>query len=430
MAVVISISRFAPIALAYLLLLSATVSAINITAVLSPFPDLSTFAGLLASSGVAAELAGRSSITLLAVPNSHLSSSAVSLARRLPPSSLADLLRFHVLLQFLSDSDLRRIPPSGSTITTLYDASGRAFSGSGSVNVTRDPATGSVSVRSPTSNVTVLNLLVTLSPNIVTVLSVDSLLVPAGIDLTASESLTPPPSSPSSLPTAGINITQALINGHDFNVAISMLVASGVIADFESDERGAGITVFVPTDDAFSDLPANMRLQSLPADQKAVVLKFHVLHSYYPLGSLESITNPVQPTLATEEMGAGSYTLNIFRVNGSGITIDSGVVHAHVTQTVFDQNPVSIFGISKVLLPKELFDGVPGRGSGSGQGGSSGDPSPPHEISLSPESSDDSPSRLSSPPDDISSGGRRKTRVLLAMRCIAFCVLVMIFFSH
>lgn len=64
--------------------------------------------------------------------------------------------------------------------------------------------------------------------------------------------------------------------------------------------------------------------------------------------------NPVQPTLATEDNGAGSFTLNISRVNGS-VAIDTGIVQASVTQTVFDQNPVAIFGVSRVLLPREVF---------------------------------------------------------------------------
>ncbi|KAM0072756.1 putative fasciclin-like arabinogalactan protein [Helianthus debilis subsp. tardiflorus] len=112
--------------------------------------------------------------------------------------------------------------------------------------------------------------------------------------------------------------------------------------------------MFVPTDDAFADLPATANFQSLPADKKADVLRFHVLHSYYPLGSLQSIVNPVQPTLATEDKGAGMFTLNISRVNGS-VAINTGIVIASITQTVLDQNPVAIFGISRVLLPKEIF---------------------------------------------------------------------------
>ena len=66
----------------------------------------------------------------------------------------------------------------------------------------------------------------------------------------------------------------------------------------------------------------------------AVVRKYHVLHSYYPLGSLDSIVNALQPTLATEAMGAGNYTLNITRVNGS-VVVGTGIVQDSIMQTVF-----------------------------------------------------------------------------------------------
>lgn len=157
-----------------------------------------------------------------------------------------------------------------------------------------------------------------------------------------------------------------------------MLAASGVVQELEADEGGAGITMFMPIDAAFEN---SVSLQSLPADKKAVSLKFHVLHSYYPLGSLQSIVNPVQPTLATEDMGAGSFTLNISRLNGS-VAINSGLVQASVTQTAFDQNPVAIFGISAVLLPKEIFGDRPTSLSPP-QSGST----PSEDVSYSPEES-------------------------------------------
>lgn len=196
-------------------------------------------------------------------------------------------------------------------------------------------------------------------------------------------------------PPLGLNITKALFDGHDFNVAASMLMASGVEQEFEADEGGAGITLFVPNDEAFARLPSRIKFQSLPADKKSDVLKFHVLHSYYPLGSLQSIVNPVQPTLATEQKGAGRFTLNISSINGS-VAINSGLVVATVTQTVFDQNPVAIFGVSKVLLPKEFFGSHPivfNKPSNDG--------AQPPDIAVSPESSPDlygPPSHLSSPP--------------------------------
>ena len=66
----------------------------------------------------------------------------------------------------------------------------------------------------------------------------------------------------------------------------------------------------------------------------AVVRKYHVLHSYYPLGSLDSIMNALQPTLAIEAIGAGAYTLNIIRVNGS-VAVGIGIVQDSIMQTVF-----------------------------------------------------------------------------------------------
>jgi uncharacterized surface protein with fasciclin (FAS1) repeats len=259
-------------------------------------------------------------------------------------------------------------------------------------------------------------------PYNVTIFTVDSLLIPYNFDLTASETR----------PPLGLNITKALIDGHNFNVAASMLSASGVVQEFEADEGGAGITLFVPTDEAFADLPITVNLQSLPADKKAVVLKFHVLHSYYPLGSLESIVNPVQPTLATEAMGAGSYTLNISRVNGS-VAIDTGIVQGTVTQTVFDQNPVAIFGVSKVLLPRDIFGKNPVVAKPGNTDSPSGAAQPP-DISLSPENSPElngPPSHLSSPPgfrEEIKSGspaidcGVRSS--LLALCCIGLYLMV------
>ncbi|KAJ8553891.1 hypothetical protein K7X08_024569 [Anisodus acutangulus] len=222
-------------------------------------------------------------------------------------------------------------------------------------------------------------------------------------------------------PPLGLNITKTLIDGHNFNVAASMLTASGVEEEFENDEGGAGITLFVPTDQAFTNLSSSMMFQSLPAEEKADVLRFHVLHSYYPLGSLQSIVNPIQLTLATEQNGAGSFTLNISRVNGL-LLIQTGIVKASVTLTVFDQNPVAIF--STVLLPKEFF------ANNSIEANKPSLADPP-DISLSPVNSpniDGSANHLSWPPglDDKTTSSVNKesaVRILLGLCCIGFYLL-------
>ncbi|KAL6620363.1 hypothetical protein ACP70R_035502 [Stipagrostis hirtigluma subsp. patula] len=372
-------------------------AAVNVTGVLAAFPDLADFARLLASSPVAGELAGRSSLTLLAVPNGNLPQSPTAFAAA-SGADLADVLRYHVLLEYLAPADLRRLPASGKLVTTLFQTTGRAPADLGEVNVTTAGSSLAV-VRSPArfpgSNATVLGA-ITAVPYNLSVLAVDGLIVPSGIDLAASESR----------PPAAVNITRVLADARAFNVAASMLEASGVAGEFEADERGAGITVFAPTDDAFAGLPAGDRLQSLPADRKAVVLRFHVLHSYYPLGSLESIVNPVQPTLATEFSNAGRFTLNITRANGS-VAIDTGVVQATITRTVFDQNPVAVFAVSKVLLPKEMFTRTDGGDSSSIIAAAASSSSPP-PLAAPPEAPDSArtpPTKLSSPPA-LRSGGQ------------------------
>lgn len=369
--------RSTPVILLILLALPFTATAVNVTGILDGHPDFSIFNRLISSTSVAGDLAGRSSLTLLAVPNSFLQRSDL-----LRSNAIADVVRYHVLLEYLSWRDLDDIPLAGGRlVTTLYQTTGRASGNLGGVNLTRS-SSGTVTARSPvpfsSSNATLLSLVMTLPYN-VSIFAVDALLVPYGFDLSASDARPQP---------AGLNITRVLVDGKEFNVAALMLQASGVVEEFEADERGAGITMFVPTDEAFGNLPVTEQLQSLPAERKAVVLRYHVLHSYYPLGSLESIVNPLQPTLATEDVGAGRFTLNITRVNGS-VAIDTGIVQATITRTVFDQNPVAVFAVSRVLLPREIF----------GEEAALLAAPPPVSTGIAPETSAEEPppTRVSSP---------------------------------
>ncbi|KAL9678093.1 hypothetical protein QQ045_015932 [Rhodiola kirilowii] len=365
---------------------------------------LSDFTNLLTSSSVARDLADRSSLTILVVPNSYLRSSDLT-RRSTNPNSIADVIRYHILLEYLSWPDLRQIPASGRLVATLYQTTGRASNDLGSVNITRNPYNGVISIQPPipdsSSNASILTLIESLPYN-VSIFAVNSLLIPYGFDTITSDYR----------PPLGLNITKALLDGHNFNVAASLLSASGVVEEFEADEGGAGITLFVPTDEAFADLSPSQNLQSLSAEMKAVVLRFHVLHSYYPLGSLESIVNPVQPTLATESMGAGRFTLNISKLNGS-VAINTGIIQATVTQTVCDQNPVAIFGVSRVLLPREIFGNNPFVSSAKpGTGELDEAPSP---IS----SDDDVHFGSHSPAPAPSIGARTQGEFVLLLLCIA-----------
>ncbi|MCI45619.1 fasciclin-like arabinogalactan protein, partial [Trifolium medium] len=74
---------------------------------------------------------------------------------------------------------------------------------------------------------------------------------------------------------------------------------------------------------------------------------------YYRLGTFQYST--MQPTFATKAMEAGIYRLNIPGLNGV-VTVSTGIVDAKLTRTVYDHKPVVIYGVSNVLLPKEIFE--------------------------------------------------------------------------
>nr|BBA94951.1 fasciclin-like arabinogalactan protein 10 [Cuscuta campestris] len=405
----LSFSHFAPLTALYFLLLFFScplpILAVNVTDLISHHSSLTGFADSLAATSVAADLLSRSSITVLAVPNAFLRHAAANISDA--------VLRYHVLLQYISWDDLPAIPAEGKLVTTLFQTTGRA---PGKLRV-RQPSPGIRPQNSPPSTYRaptppIVSEIADVPYNI-SIFSVNSLLVPYGIDLMASDTR----------PSPGVSITKALIDGHDFNVAASMLAASGVEQEFEDKEGGAGLTLFMPTDEAFSDLPNSLGFQSLPADKKAAILRFHVLHSYYPLGTLEKVVNPTEPTLETEQNWAGSFTLNISKINGS-LTIGTGNVQASVTQTVYDQNPVAIFGISHVLLPVEFFGRNRIEVNRSGGGSVDGTP----EITLSPGT--DGASGLSSAPppgfhqDGASSAAKGIVRTFLIVWCVGFYLLV------
>ncbi|KAK2457376.1 fasciclin arabinogalactan protein [Trifolium repens] len=121
---------------------------------------------------------------------------------------------------------------------------------------------------------------------------------------------------------------------------------------------GSSLTLFLPIDSAFVDLPRSIALQSLASDKKILLLKGHILTVFYPLNLLQTSNISEQLTLASDVVSS-AFILNISSVNET-VYLRTGAVEAVITKTVFDEHPISIFGISKVLLPKEFYGKNPG----------------------------------------------------------------------
>ncbi|WJX27988.1 hypothetical protein P8452_16758 [Trifolium repens] len=157
-------------------------------------------------------------------------------------------------------------------------------------------------------------------------------------------------------PSYSLDIVKTLTAHHEFNIIASMLQASGVNNYLEANlKMGSSFTLFLPIDNAFVDLPRSVAL--LASDKKILLLKGHILTVFYPFNLLQTSNIPEQLTLASDVVSF-AFILNISSVNGT-VYLRTGVVEAVITKTVFDEHPTSIptsiFGISKVLLPKEFY---------------------------------------------------------------------------
>lgn len=110
-----------------------------------------------------------------------------------------------------------------------------------------------------------------------------------------------------------------------------------------------GLTVFCPGDDVLR--PFLIKYKNLTADGKTSLLLYHGVPVYNSMGMLRSNNGPMN-TLATE--GANKYDFTI-QNDGAGVMVKTKVVSATIKGTLVDEDPLAVYKIDKVLLPRELF---------------------------------------------------------------------------
>ncbi|KAJ7519597.1 hypothetical protein O6H91_20G045400 [Diphasiastrum complanatum] len=339
------------------------------------------FNGLLSQTSVAMEINARSSLTILAVADSVLKPMIDRFGGNIPDGLMGDICRYHVLLQYLDVTEIRSMTnATGVLLTTLYQTTGRAAANDGFLNLTVSKS-GVIGFGMPVGggppNAT-LEKSVASYPYNISIFQIDHMLMPIGVSNNAA---------------GQVDLISVLEKAGKFNTLVTLLKNSGVGTALASKETGPGLTVLAPSDDAFNALP-NGAMAKLTDVQKATMLKFHVLSSYFPLGSLQTVSNPALPTEASGSSG-GKYTQNISSVKGV-VIIDTGVSKAQITNTLYDQPPVSVFAIDNVLLPPELFAASPGGAPGPSPLGS---PVPQANPALAPTPL--TPAPLAEPPSPL-----------------------------
>ncbi|KAG6545999.1 hypothetical protein Mapa_012661 [Marchantia paleacea] len=163
-------------------------SAFNITTMLDKFPSFSEMNKLLSSSGFAEEINARKSVTLLALSNDVLTAFTAS-NPNVDSIKLADLLRYHVLLQFFGMDDLKALPTDNHTaVTTLYQTTGRTNANDGFLNIYNLPSGILVgpSVPGSSSNGTVATN-ITNEVFDISIIRINSILIPVGFNTAAGD---------------------------------------------------------------------------------------------------------------------------------------------------------------------------------------------------------------------------------------------------
>ncbi|KAL1821431.1 hypothetical protein DCAR_0417842 [Daucus carota subsp. sativus] len=316
-----------------LLLSSTTITAHNITAILNKYPEFSTFNHYLTETHLAAEINRRITITVCAVDNAGM---ADVLAKHLSISAMKNVLSLHVLLDYFGAKKLHQITDGTALAATMFQATGTATGTSGFVNIT-DLKGGKVGFGAE-DNGGVLPASFVKSvderPYNLSVIQISQI-------LTSPEAEAPAP-APSTQ-----NITK-LMSAHGCKVFADTLSASDALKTYEDNVDG-GLTIFCPLDDAFKKFQP--KFKNLTVAGKQALLESHAVPVYESMQMLKQ-NNGLMNTLATD--GASKFDLTV-QNDGDEVTLKTKLVTARITGTLFDEQPLAIYTLNNVLLPKELF---------------------------------------------------------------------------
>uniref|UniRef100_A0A1D1Y7H0 Fasciclin-like arabinogalactan protein 11 n=1 Tax=Anthurium amnicola TaxID=1678845 RepID=A0A1D1Y7H0_9ARAE len=151
-----------------------------------------------------------------------------------------------------------------------------------------------------------------------------------------------------------LNVTGILEKAGQFTTLIRLLRSTQMESQINSQLKNSnnGLTLFAPTDAAFSSLSPGT-LNSLTDQQKVELVQYHVLPTLVPPSQFQTVSNPVR-TLAGDARGGG-YPLNVSSAGSGQVNISTGVVNATVSNAIFSDGQLAVYPVEKVLLPLRLF---------------------------------------------------------------------------
>ncbi|WCJ37376.1 FASCICLIN-like arabinogalactan 2 [Euphorbia peplus] len=317
-----------------LLFLASSTSGHNITRILAKHPAFSTFNHYLTVTHLAAEINRRETITILALDNAAMSS---LLAKHLSVYTLRNVLSLHVLVDYFGAKKLHQITDGTTLTSTMFQATGSATGTAGYVNIT-DLKGGKVAFGTEDGKLdsTFVKSLEEIPYNI-SIMQISQPLNSADAE------------APTAAPS--LNLTE-IMSRQGCKAFSDLLKASGALSTFEENLEG-GLTVFCPTDTVINGFMP--KYKNLTAVKKVSLLLYHGVPVYQSLQMLKN-NNGIMNTLATD--GANKYDFTV-QNDGEDIKLETKVVTATITGTVKDEEPLVVYKIDKVLMPRELFKAAP-----------------------------------------------------------------------
>ncbi|XP_055823949.1 fasciclin-like arabinogalactan protein 2 [Solanum dulcamara] len=325
------------VSLLLLLFLSTTTYAHNITKILAKHPEFSTFNHYLTVTHLAAEINRRQTITVCAIDNAAMN---VLLEKHLPTYTLKNVLSLHVFADYFGAKKLHQIT-KGSTLTaTMFQATGEAPGTSGYINITNMKG-GKVGFATEDNDghfaATFVKSVVEMPYNI-SVIQISHILTSAAAEA--------PVAAPSDLNVTTLMAKQGCKSFSD------LLKSHPDVSKTFAENVQSGLTVFCPTDGVISAFMP--KFKNLTKDGQASLLLYHGIPVYNSMGMLKS-NNGLMNTLATE--GKNKYDFTV-QNDGDDVKLETKVVTAKISGTLYDEEPLSVYKVDKVLLPRELFKGV------------------------------------------------------------------------
>ncbi|URE06154.1 arabinogalactan protein, partial [Musa troglodytarum] len=160
-------------------------------------------------------------------------------------------------------------------------------------------------------------------------------------------------SATSPAPAGPTNITAILEKAGQFGTLIRLLRSTQVGDQINNqlNNSNTGLTVFAPTDNAFSSLPSGT-LNSLTDQQKVALIQFHVLPTAVAASQFQTVSNPLRTQAG--DASNGRYPLNVTTM-GTQVNLSTGVVDATIANTIYSDSKLAVYQVDQVLLPLEIF---------------------------------------------------------------------------